>query len=477
MPRRARHAFTGQRMHNRDLQEVRVTESKTPGAATNAVEVAAVIDEGPFGGYQKLVVAATALLIVLDGADNQLLPNAVPAMMREWNLPRAAFANASAAAPLGMILGGVLGGIVGDRVGRRAALFISVMSFAVLTCIIGFVDSILALTAARFLAGLGLGGAMPNAAALASEFVPRRHRPLAITLTIVCIPLGGFLAGAVAAQVIPSSGWRVLFVAGGVVSIALAAALVRIVPESPRFLARRSRHWPQLRATLRRIGHRMADDVEFVDLAEGDTGRRGSVRDLFAPALRRDTSALVGAFASCLLAIWIGFLWIPTMLTDPAVGFLPAEASYALSLFNVGGVAGAIAGALVIQRIGSRAALLGISALAVITAAAMAGMTLDPKRPASAFIMFAISGGLLNAVQATMYALAAHVFPTEIRSTGVGMTVAVGRVGNVLASYVGSWALSAAGPPLYFSTWAVAMTLVFACLAVVRRHIPRTAAT
>lgn len=440
--------------------------------AARAVDVAAAIDASRFGTYQKLVVAATALMIILDGADNQLLPNAIPSMMREWGLPRSAFANASAAAPLGMILGGVLGGILGDRVGRRTALFGSVASFAVLTFVIAFVDSLAALTAVRFLAGLGLGGAMPNAAALAAEFVPGRHRPLAITLTIVCIPLGGFFAGALAALVIPSYGWRVLFVAGGVVPIALTAAMFRTIPESPRYLAARRNRWPELRVVLRRIGHPAGDDMAFEEVAAGTVRLHGSVRDLFAPALRRDTVALVGAFASCLLAIWIGFLWIPAMLTDPQVGFVPSDASYALSLFNVGGVAGAIGGALMIQRIGSRPALLGISAMAVVAAAAMAGMTLNPEKPFTTFAMFAVSGGLLNAVQAPMYALAAHVFPTAIRGTGVGLTMAVGRVGNVLASYVGSWALSAGGPPLYFLTWAVAMTLVFTCLGIVRHHIP-----
>ena len=80
----------------------------------------------------------------------------------------------------------------------------------------------------------------------------------------------------------------------------------------------------------------------------------------------------------------------------------------------------------------------------------------------------------MNAVQTTMFALAAHVFPTPIRGTGVGTTMAVGRTGNVLASYVGSWALSAGGPPFYFATWAAAMAIVFGCLAIVRRHIPRS---
>jgi AAHS family 4-hydroxybenzoate transporter-like MFS transporter len=225
---------------------------------------------------------------------------------------------------------------------------------------------------------------------------------------------------------------------------------------------------------LRRIGHPVADADAFVEGPDIRAKTQGSVRELFAPALRRDTLALIAAFTSCLLAIWVGFLWIPAMLTDPQVGFSQPDASYALSLFNFGGVAGAIGGALIIQRIGSRPALLGMSALAALCAVVMAGMPLDAQNPFKTMLMFTLSGGLLNAVQATMYALAAHVFPTAIRGTGVGTTVAVGRGGNVLASYVGSWALSAGGPPLYFSTWAVAMTLVFMFLAVIRRHIPRS---
>ena len=229
------------------------------------VDVAALIDEGRFSAYQRLLVAATALMIVLDGADNQLLSNAVPSMMRDWDLPRAAFANASAAAPFGMIIGGLLGGILGDRIGRSAALLASVACFSVLTGFVAIVDGVTTLTVARFLAGLGLGGAMPNAAALTAEFVPRRQRPIAITLTIVCIPVGGVLAGLAAGQIIPAYGWRVLFVAGGVVPLVLALLLFKLLPESPRFLARVRGRWPELRSALRRMGHRIDDDAIFVE--------------------------------------------------------------------------------------------------------------------------------------------------------------------------------------------------------------------
>jgi AAHS family 4-hydroxybenzoate transporter-like MFS transporter len=437
------------------------------------VDVARLIDESRFSSYQRRLVAAAALLIVLDGADNQLLSNAIPAMMREWDLPRPAFATASAAAPFGMILGGMLGGILGDRIGRSAALLGSVTCFAAFTALVALAGGLTTLTVIRFLAGLGLGGAMPNAAALTAEFVPARQRPFAITLTIVCIPLGGVLAGLAAGAVIPAFGWRTLFAAGGLAPLVLAAILFTMLPESPSFLAGVRRRWPELRRTLRRMGHDIAEDVTFVDPASGAGASRGSVADLFAPALRRDSLALIGAFGSCLLAIWMAFLWIPAMLTDPSVGFPQPQASFALSLFNFGGVAGAIAGALLIQRIGSRAALLAIAALSIVAALAMARMPLHPNALTIVMVMFAVSGALLNAVQATMYALAAHVFPTTIRGTGVGATVAVGRLGNVAASYVGSWALSSGGPPLYFQMWAAAMTMVFICLAIIRRHIPR----
>src|SRR6188472_2982250 len=156
----------------------------------NSLDVAAAIDDGAFTRYQKFVIAAAASMIVLDGMDGQLLANAIPSMSREWNLPRAAFATASAAAPLGMMLGGIAGGMLSDRIGRRTALLGSVITFAVLTLAAAFVNAIPMLTFARFVAGVGLGGAMPNAAALVAEYAPLRRRPLAITATIVCIPLG-----------------------------------------------------------------------------------------------------------------------------------------------------------------------------------------------------------------------------------------------------------------------------------------------
>src|SRR4029453_4068581 len=166
------------------------------------IDVGSLLDDAPWSAYQKLLVAGTAMTIILDGLDNQLLGAALPALMREWNLPRPAFVPVQTAGLVGMMIGGAIGGGLGGRLGRRIALLGSVITFGLLTMLVSVAGGVGVLTLLRFFAGLGLGGAMPNAAALSSEYVPRRHRPFAVTLTIVCIPLGGSLAGFVGGLVL-----------------------------------------------------------------------------------------------------------------------------------------------------------------------------------------------------------------------------------------------------------------------------------
>jgi MFS transporter, AAHS family, 4-hydroxybenzoate transporter len=433
-------------------------------------DVGRLLDEGEWGRQQKLFVSLTALTIVFDGVDNQLLGIAVPAIMRDWTLPRSAFAPVLASGMIGMMLGGALAGVVGDRFGRRIALIGSVIVFGLLTAAVALVDGLWGLGALRFLAGLGLGGAMPNAAALASEYVPRRHRPFAITLTIVCVPLGGTLAAFVGGYVLPAWGWRALFAAGGLLSLVIAGILIRWLPESPRFLARHPHRWPELARILDTIGHRVPAGTHFVDRGEQAVAK-ASVGVLFTPDFRRDTFALCGAMFFCMLAVYTAFNWVPSMMTGAGLGL--AVASNGLAAFNLGGVAGAVGGGFLIARIGSRITMIGLSAGAIVGGAILALMPITATAaPLPLVVMLGYTGAMINATQTTLYALAAHVYPTAVRATGVGSAVAFGRLGGVLSTYAGAWALELGGSHAFFTLMAIAMGIVCLSLALVRRHVP-----
>jgi AAHS family 4-hydroxybenzoate transporter-like MFS transporter len=433
------------------------------------VDIGQLLDRGRWGGYQTWLIFLTAVTIIFDGIDNQLLGISIPMIMKEWTVARAAFAPVVSLGYVGMMMGGAGGGLAGDRFGRRTALLGSMVVFGAMTLGAAFVPSVGALAALRLLAGIGLGGALPNAATLAAEYMPLKRRPLAVTIAIVCVPLGATLAGILGIRALPAVGWRMLFILGGVVPIVAAALLMLVMPESPRYLARHPARWPELVRLLRRMGHSQDDDTSFVDPRE-HVATRAPLSALFMRDIRGDTFALWGSFFFCLLAVYLGFSWLPAMLTG--AGFTPAIASTGITAFNLGGVVGAITGGLVISRVGSRAAMLTMAAGAIAGAVTLSRMTIAPAESLiTLLVMLTLTGGLINAVQTTMYALATNVYPSAVRATGVGTAVAVGRLGAILSGYAGAWALEYRGSVSYFVMMGAAMAMCFVALALVGRHV------
>jgi MFS transporter, AAHS family, 4-hydroxybenzoate transporter len=434
------------------------------------IDVDRILNDGRWTGYQQWLVFLTALTIIFDGFDNQLLGVALPTIMREWGVARTAFAPVVSLGYLGMMIGGTLAGYAGDRIGRRNALLGCMVLFGAATIAVAAVHDVRMLGILRLIAGLGLGGAMPNAAALAAEYVPLRQRPFAVTLAIVCVPLGATVAGVSGAVALSSVGWRGLFLIGGATPIVAAAILAFVMPESPRFLVRHPSRWRELAGLLTRMGHRVPADATFVQPVESVAGPRPSLAAIFARELRIDTFGLWAAFFSCLLAVYLGFSWLPSILTGAGLG--TAVASTGLTAFNLGGVAGALVSGRLLTRFGSRAIMIGMTAAAVVCALILSRMTITPPAVTQILVMLTLTGGLINAVQTTMYALAAHVYPTAIRAGGVGTAVAFGRLGAILVGYAGPWALEYRGSESFF--WLMAGALVVTCigLATVRRHVP-----
>ena len=433
------------------------------------VDIAQLLDTARWSGYSKWLVSLVALTVIFDGIDNQLLGIAIPTIMTEWGVARSAFAPVVSLGYMGMMVGGAIAGFAGDRFGRRTALLSSVIVFGVTTLGAAMVHDITSLGVLRLLAGLGLGGAMPNAAALAAEYVPRRQRPFAVTLTIVCVPLGGTFAGLLGIRMLPVVGWRTLFVLGGIIPIVAAAALRFLMPESPRFLARHPERWKELVEVLTRMGHHLPEGVAFEDKAEQSTAKL-SIGSLFRREFRHDTIALWAAFFCCLLSVYLGFSWLTALLTG--AGFDTSVASTGITVFNFGGVLGALIGGVAIGRFGSRISMLTMAAVAIVSAALLSVMDISPANLWPLLVLLTLTGASINGVQTTMYALAAHVYPSIVRASGVGSAVAFGRSGAILSGYLGPWTIALGGTTAFFGAVATMMMATFVTLAVVQRHVP-----
>lgn len=436
-------------------------------ATKPGVQIGPLLDDGPWSGFQKSVLVMVALAVVLDGFDNQVLGFAIPALIKEWGVSRAAFAPIFAIGFLGMAIGTALGGVLGDRLGRKPTLIGAVLMFGIATMISAFSPDVVMLGICRTIAGFGLGAAMPNATTLIAEFSPTRRRSAAITLGIVCIPLGGVIGGLIAAQVLPTLGWRALFLGGGVAPLLLAVGLWKFLPESPRFLAARPQRQAELVKTMARMGH-VHPDAVYVDPQEANAAK-ASVLRLFDRDFRIDTIALWVAFFFCILSTYIVFSWAPTLLAS--TGHDLGVSSTGLAAFNIGGVAGAVLGGFAILKFGSRLSMLVMAGGSVLGCLILTQTPLDGGQGGlRLMIELAVAGAFINGAQTTLYALAAQVYPAAIRATGVGATAAVGRLGAIVSSFIGA-AVVAGGGVTYFGAIAVTMGVVFLALALIRRHV------
>jgi AAHS family 4-hydroxybenzoate transporter-like MFS transporter len=298
---------------------------------------------------------------------------------------------------------------------------------------------------------------------------------MTVTATIVSFPLGGMLAGVYAAYALSALGWRGLFLAGGMLPVAFACVLMILLPESPRYLARHPARWGELLGFLGRTGRALPADTVFTDRTEQatspDPAQRGGLRSLFEDSRARDTIALWLSFFACLFTVYSAFSWLPTMLV--AEGFPPSVAGGALAAYNLGGVFGALICAQAITRFGSRwpMILCGLGgAMSVLLL-----KVVPNDEPMLMMIGFGLHGLFVNAVNCTLYAVSAFLYPTDIRATGTATALSVGRLGAILSSFVGAAVITAGGASAFLTALGLAMLVVAVGLAVLRNHIAPTA--
>ena len=406
----------------------------------SVIPVRELIDDSRVSPFQVMVLVLCFAAALLDGFDTAAIGYIAPALREVWHLTPPQLAPAFGAGLFGLMLGSLCLGPIADRFGRKPVLLVSVLIFGVATLASAMADSLDALIVLRFVTGLGLGGAMPMCITLSSEYSPLRHRMLLVTLSWTGFTTGLALGGLVAAEILPHYGWRGVLVAGGVAPLLLLPVLALCMPESVQFLAQDPRRAPALRRIVERItGRRDWTGVTFVGDRK-DVEARFPLKALFADGMATRTTLLWIAFFCSLLVFYLLTSWLPTVMKGNGMA-LP-DAARVGAMVPLGGSIGAIVLALVMDRTGPTRALV-FAYLCGAVAVVLIGFSVG--NVAAMVVAVFVAGFGIAGAQNGINLLAAQMYPTQARATGLSWALGVGRAGSIVGSLMGGTLMVSAG--------------------------------
>jgi MFS transporter, AAHS family, 4-hydroxybenzoate transporter len=399
------------------------------------IDVGALIESSRLGWFHMAILFNTCMVMFIEGYDMQVTSYAAPAIIKAWHLTNAYFGPVFGFGLFGYLLGGTVLGHLGDRFGRKKIVIGGPLLFGVFTLAAAYATSLTGLLILRFLAGVGIGASIPAAIALTVEYAPAHLKARIISLLFLGYTLGGTLGGFIAAKLIPVFGWPSVFKLGGVAPIVLAVFVAFTLPESVRFLALRQDRPDRVRAILQKLAPEstLQDGVGYVVAEERHQGL--PVKHLFTEGRAGMTVLLWIAFASSLLGHYFLTSWLPTILAGAAVPLTYAIISGAL-LQGGGGIGG-----LIICWLSDKKSMLFIS-LAFCLASPL--IVLIPRvRGSSLLVLAFMVGFFLVGGQIGLNSIAGTIYPTDIRSTGAGWALGIGRIGSILGPVLGGVLISA----------------------------------
>lgn len=402
-----------------------------------------VIDGQPLSGFQVVTILLCSLVLLLDGFDTQAMGFLVPPIAEELGIPLSAFGPVLSAGLFGLMIGAMSAGPIADRWGRRWAIIVSSLVFGFFSLLTAGTDSIRELVTLRFLTGLGLGGAMPNVVALASEYAPKRLQPILVTAIFAGMGGGAVLASLVGGALIPIWGWRSVFYVGGALPIALALILIKTLPESVRFLTARGADPKQVNAIIRRIAPDLGDVRVSAGAPPATSSRKSEnaeglpVAQLFTEGRTAGTLLLWIPFFMNLLILYFILSWLPSLLRQAG---MPVSAGItAVMVFSIGGILGALVQGPLMKAFGVFPTMVAefLISLGLVVLASMIFANF-PLMMVTTFIL----GISVQGAQAGLNVLSAMYYPTVIRSTGVGWALGIGRIGSIVGPILGGIMLS-----------------------------------
>jgi AAHS family benzoate transporter-like MFS transporter len=422
------------------------------------IDLQHLADNARFNRFHAGVLAWCALIIICDGYDLAVAGIALPSIMKDMGVTAQSAGFMVSSALFGMMFGAIFLGTIADRIGRRAAIAICLALFSGFTAAAGMAHDPYTFSAMRFLAGLGIGGVMPNVVAQMTEYSPRKIRATMVTLMFSGYAVGGMLAALLGKGLIEAHGWQSVFLAAGV-PLLLIPFVLKSLPESLPFLLRKGR-LDEVSAIVRHLqpGY-VAQKGDTYSLPAIDSSAGTPMGQLFHDGRGFSTVMFWIAFFMCLFMVYALSSWLAKLMAG--AGYSLGSALTFVLVLNFGAVIGAVGGGWLADRFHIKYVLVGMYALAAVSITLLGYKVSTPVL----FLLVGLAGASTIGTQIVTYAYAGQFYPAAVRATGIGWASGVGRSGAILAPIV-IGTLVGMALPLQQNFAAIAIPAVIATVAV-----------
>lgn len=387
----------------------------------------------------KVTLLLCFAIAIFEGFDLQSMGVAAPRMRAEFALDHAHMAWAFSAATLGTLPGALIGGRLADIIGRKKVLICSILLFGVMSILTAFASDYNLLLLVRFCTGLGMGAALPMMITLASEAVPDHRKGIAVSIMYSGIPFGGMVTSFVAMALAGDGEWRHIFYIGGLAPVLLIPLLLKFLPESKDYIR----------------SHAQRPSVPFLEV-------------LFAKERRFATLQIWMSFFCTLVVLYFLLNWLPLLMG--AQGLSKMQANYVQIGYNLGGMIGSLMMGMLLDKIRMSAV---VKFIYIGILVALCCLAISPT--VALLAVSAVGCGIfIVGGQAALYALAALFYPTEMRGTGVGTAVAVGRIGSFVGPLLAGMLLSMGSSASMVIGASIPMILIAALSALLLVRKPKS---
>src|SRR5215831_8121380 len=402
--------------------------------AGQEVKVSRLLDEGGLSSFQIKLLIWSLFIVLIDGYDIAAIAFSAPYLVQAWGLERGALGPVLSASLFGILAGSAIFGWVGDRYGRKAALVSSNLWFGIFTFAAAYSTNLQQMFWLRLLAGIGIGGVIPNVVAINAESAPRHLRATLAIIAVGCVPIGGAIPGFVTAALVPQYGWPILFQIGGIVPIVIAVAALFGMPESIKYMALHESQRRRMEALITAIrpDFKIPRNARFVIEDEKQFSGFNPIY-LFHDGLALITPLLWLLFALNLMGYFFLLSWTPTLMTVAKLP--PATAALAGAMLQVGGTVGALALCSWLQKHRFLAvSIMFVIAVPVVGSIGFAGLTSQEVLLTATFF----AGFIVLGIQSGINVLGAMIYPTSLRANGSGWELGIGRIGSIVGPLVGA---------------------------------------